>query len=56
MKSTSAYDLIAVWGLKWSVRAPNSMAHLEMLPVVSRLWRISANGKSETTKILYALK
>jgi hypothetical protein len=29
---------------------------LEMCSVASRLWRISANGKSETTRILYASK
>jgi hypothetical protein len=35
MKSTSACDLIAVWGLKSCVRAPRSMAHLQMRPVAS---------------------
>jgi hypothetical protein len=53
MKSTSAYDMMVVWGLKLSVRAPSSTAHLEMRPVASQLWRISANGKSKTTRILY---
>jgi hypothetical protein len=56
MKSSSACDLMAVWGLKWSVRAPSSTAHLKIHPVASRLWRISANGKSETTRILYVSK
>jgi hypothetical protein len=56
MKSTSACDLMAIRGLKSSVRAPSSMAHLEMCPVESILWRISVNGKSETTRILYASK
>jgi hypothetical protein len=56
MKSTSIYDSMVVRGLKSRMRAPSSTAHLEMRPVASRLWRISTNGKSETTRILYALK
>jgi hypothetical protein len=32
-------------------RTPNYTAHLEMRLVASRLWRISANGKSVTTDI-----
>jgi hypothetical protein len=44
MKSASAYDLMAVRGLKSSVRAPSSTVHLEMRSVASRLWRISTMG------------
>jgi hypothetical protein len=56
MKSTSACDLMAVRGLKLSVRAPSFTANLEMRLVASRLWRISGNRKLETTRILYASK
>jgi hypothetical protein len=47
---------MAIRGLKSRVRAPSSTANLEMCLVVSRLWRISANGKSVTTEMLYASK
>jgi hypothetical protein len=55
MKSTSGCDLMAVQVLKSRVRAPSFTAHLEMRLVASRLWRISANGKSVTTEMLYVL-
>jgi hypothetical protein len=56
IKSISSSDLMAVRGLKSRVRAPSFTAHLEMSPVVSRLWRISANRKSVTIEMLYVLK
>jgi hypothetical protein len=56
MKSTSAYNLMMVRGLKSRLRAPSSTAHLEIHPVASQLWSISDNEKSVTTKILYASK
>ena len=49
MKSTRAYDLMAVLGLKSRWGAPSFVAHLEILPVASELWSISANGNSMTT-------
>ena len=55
-KSTSACDLIAVLGLKLISKAPSSTAHFEIRPVASRLWRISPNGKSVITEILYSSK
>ena len=41
MKSTKAWDLMAVLGLKFNVRAPSSTAHLEILPVASLLWNFA---------------
>ena len=55
-KSTSACNLIVVLGLNLISKAPNSTAHFEILPVASRLWSISANGKLVTTEILYSWK
>jgi hypothetical protein len=39
MKSTSAYDLMATWGLKSRVRASSSTSHLEM-----HRWRPNYGG------------
>jgi hypothetical protein len=56
IKSTSACDLMAVRGLKSMLRASSSTAHLEMRPVMSRLWSLSANRKSMIAYTLYSSK
>jgi len=55
-KSTRAYDLMAVFGWNLISKAPSSTAHLDMRLVASRLWSMSANGKSVTTMTLYSSK
>jgi hypothetical protein len=45
MKSVSAWDLMALRGVKSMFSAPSSTAHLEMWPVASLLHRISLSGK-----------
>ena len=55
-KSTSACDLIAVRDQKLISRAPNSHAHLAILPMAYLLWRISPIGNSVTIVTLCSSK